>query len=59
MERKKEYLHPNVLKQVRVQLENSLLVGSTIEELEIEATGQDVETLDFDSSGFFNHSWDE
>ncbi|MBR1706886.1 MAG: hypothetical protein IJ721_08910 [Bacteroidales bacterium] len=57
---KKPFKTPTVVREWLVQWERDFLAASIVNDLEtVETTGQDVETLDFDSSGIFNHSWDE
>lgn len=59
MKIKKEFVPPKLLCHVTVQLENGLLAGSAVDMFEIESAGQEVEALDFDSSGAFNFTWEE
>lgn len=60
MKKKKTFAPPGILSVVHMETEGSVLAGSIVDDIEyIESTGQDVETLDFDSSDMFNHQWDE
>lgn len=59
MQQKKEFIPPKV-KTVDVLYEKSLLVGSVLHNIEyIESTGQDVETLDFGDTEYFNFYWED
>ena len=57
MKTRKPYQSPAVIKEVKMELEQALLVGSKVEErLEIETAGHKAEDHDFDESGF-NTEW--
>ena len=57
MKQKKQYQSPAVIKKVEMELEQSILSGSVVEQrLQIETAGHEVVDHDFDDTGF-NSDW--
>lgn len=60
IKQKRPYSEPLVLSQVNLLLERDLLAGPSVvdhmPESAIKATGQELETYDFNSS--FDHNWE-
>ena len=58
MKRKQPYKAPAILREVCLQLEEELLVGSVIDKTDITSVGQTVDEYDFSKEGF-NHTWED
>lgn len=52
-----DYIAPSVLRVVSVQVESALMAGSIMNDPNVKAVGQEVDTYDFSDSSF-NHNWD-
>lgn len=56
---RKQYIPPRIVSQMAIIPEDSVLVGSIVDDIEyIESTGQDVETCDFNDV-VFNFDWED
>ncbi len=53
---KKAYALPAILREVALAPKKALLDGSVVDTMNITATGQESEDVDFSGSGF-NHNW--
>ncbi len=52
------YRHPEVLREVRTEVESAFLLGSIVDNIgTVESTGQEVKEYNFADSEF-NHTWE-
>ena len=55
----KIYKRPEVLREVRTELECAFLLGSIVDNIGVvESTGQEVKEYDFSEEQSFNHTWE-
>ena len=60
MKTKEKFIKPAILREVSLESEERLLVGSIVDEMTITSLGQDVTEYDFsDESEGFNFDWEE
>lgn len=56
---KKQFVAPRIIQEVPVTLERDFMLGSAFSKtVTVEATGQEVETQDFNDYSTFNHTWE-
>ncbi len=61
MKRKQPYKAPEILREVRLQMEGDILTGSVADHIDVTSMGQEVDNYNFDFSGNsdgFNHTWE-
>ena len=53
------YRHPEVLREVRTEVESAFLLGSIVDNIgTVESTGQEVKEYNFADQTQFNHTWE-
>ena len=57
MKKKKQFVKPEILREITLLPECPILAGSVVDNTTIVSTGQEVQTHDF-SDASFNHNWE-